>query len=57
MRVMPRLNEDVNEEWISDRTRFSYDGLGKQRLDRPYIRDTRDGKLKEAGIDIPKDGG
>ena len=51
MRVMPRLNEDVNEEWISDRTRYAYDGLGKQRIDRPYIRDTRDNKLKEASWD------
>ncbi len=51
MRVMPRLHEDVNEEWISDRTRFSYDGLTKSRLDRPYVRDTRDGKLKEASWD------
>ena len=38
MRVLPRLNEDINEEWISDKTRFSYDGLKRQRLDRPYIR-------------------
>ena len=46
MRVLPRLNEDVNQEWISDRTRFSYDGLRKRRLDRPYVR--RNGKLEEA---------
>ncbi|HCM83210.1 MAG TPA: NADH-quinone oxidoreductase subunit G, partial [Rhodospirillaceae bacterium] len=38
MRILPRLNEDVNEEWISDRTRFAYDGLKRQRLDVPYIR-------------------
>lgn len=43
MRILPRLNEDVNEEWISDKTRFAYDGLTLQRLDQPYIR--RDGKL------------
>ena len=48
LRVLPRLNEDVNEEWISDRTRFSYDGLNKGRLDRPYIRDEKSGKLIEA---------
>lgn len=36
MRVLPRLNEAVNEEWISDKTRFSYDGLKRQRLDVPY---------------------
>lgn len=43
MRVLPRLHEDVNEEWINDRTRFAYDGLKKNRLDRPYIR--KDKKL------------
>ncbi len=48
MRVLPRLHEDVNEEWIDDRTRYSYDGLNKGRLDRPYIRDEKTGKLKEA---------
>jgi NADH-quinone oxidoreductase subunit G len=46
MRILPRLNEDVNEEWISDKTRFACDGLKRQRLDRPYVR--RDGKLKPA---------
>ncbi|MGO8918719.1 MAG: NADH-quinone oxidoreductase subunit NuoG [Stellaceae bacterium] len=46
LRVLPRLNEDVNEEWISDKTRFAVDGLTRRRLDRPYIR--RDGKLVEA---------
>ncbi|WP_144754170.1 molybdopterin-dependent oxidoreductase, partial [Bartonella saheliensis] len=44
MRIMPRTNEDVNEEWISDKTRFIWDGLRTQRLDRPYIR--KDGKLQ-----------
>lgn len=38
MRILPRLNEEINEEWIHDKTRFSYDGLQKQRLDRPYRR-------------------
>jgi NADH-quinone oxidoreductase subunit G len=46
MRVLPRLNEDVNEEWISDKTRFACDGLRRQRLDQPYVR--VDGKLKPA---------
>ncbi len=46
MRIMPRLNEDVNEEWISDKSRFACDGLRKRRLDRPYVRE--DGKLREA---------
>jgi NADH-quinone oxidoreductase subunit G len=44
--VLPRLNEAVNEEWISDKTRFAVDGLVRRRLDRPYIR--RGGKLVEA---------
>ncbi len=37
-RILPRLNEDINEEWISDKTRYSCDGLLKQRLDTPYLR-------------------
>ncbi len=46
MRVLPRLNEDVNEEWLSDKSRFAYDGLKARRLDRPYVR--KNGKLQEA---------
>jgi NADH-quinone oxidoreductase subunit G len=46
LRVLPRLNEAVNEEWISDKTRFAVDGLKRQRLDRPYVR--KDGKLQPA---------
>jgi NADH-quinone oxidoreductase subunit G len=38
LRITPRINEDINEEWISDKTRFAYDGLACQRLDKPYIR-------------------
>ena len=49
LRVLPRLNEDINEEWISDKTRFACDGLRRQRLDRPYVR--RDGRLKPATWD------
>ena len=49
MRIMPRLNEDVNEEWISDKSRFACDGLKRQRLDTPYVR--RDGKLEPATWD------
>jgi NADH-quinone oxidoreductase subunit G len=45
LRILPKLNEDINEEWLDDRARFSYDGLKNQRLDRPYIR--KDGKLRE----------
>jgi NADH-quinone oxidoreductase subunit G len=44
MRILPRLNEDVNEEWIADKTRYHWDGLKRQRLDRPYVR--RDGRLQ-----------
>jgi NADH-quinone oxidoreductase subunit G len=47
LRVLPRLNEEINEEWISDKTRHACDGLRLQRLDRPYIRG-RDGLLAEA---------
>jgi len=49
MRILPRLNEDVNEEWISDKTRFACDGLHRQRLDQPYVR--RGGKLQPATWD------
>jgi NADH-quinone oxidoreductase subunit G len=48
MRILPRLHEDINEEWIDDRARFSYDGLNRGRIDRPYIRDEKSGKLKAA---------
>jgi len=46
MRVLPRTNEEINEEWISDKTRFACDGLKRQRLDRPYIR--KAGRLEPA---------
>jgi NADH-quinone oxidoreductase subunit G len=49
LRVLPRLNEEINEEWISDKTRFACDGLARQRLDVPYIR--KDGKLQKASWD------
>jgi NADH-quinone oxidoreductase subunit G len=45
-RILPRTNEAVNEEWISDKTRFVWDGLRTQRLDRPYVRDG--GRLRAA---------
>ena len=38
MRILPRLNEEINEEWIGDKTRFSYDGLKRQRLDQPMLK-------------------
>ncbi len=46
MRILPRVNEAINEEWISDKSRFIWDGLKTQRLDRPYVR--RDGRLQPA---------
>ncbi|MBL3552413.1 NADH-quinone oxidoreductase subunit NuoG [Rhodovulum sulfidophilum] len=46
MRILPRNHDGVNEEWISDKTRFVWDGLKRQRLDRPYIREN--GKLRPA---------
>ncbi|HVU30893.1 MAG TPA: NADH-quinone oxidoreductase subunit NuoG [Sphingomicrobium sp.] len=46
MRILPRINEDVNEEWISDKTRHHVDALVRNRLDRPWVRDK--GKLREA---------
>lgn len=45
MRILPRLNEDINEEWISDKTRFCYDGLKRQRLNDPMIRGA-DGRFR-----------
>ncbi|MBX9777993.1 MAG: NADH-quinone oxidoreductase subunit NuoG, partial [Xanthobacteraceae bacterium] len=46
MRILPRVNDEVNEEWISDKTRHVVDGLRTQRLDQPYIRE--DGRLRPA---------
>ncbi|WCM27932.1 NADH-quinone oxidoreductase subunit NuoG [Sphingomonas sp. QA11] len=49
LRALPVINEDVNEEWASDKTRHAVDGLVRRRLDRPFIR--KDGKLTEASWD------
>lgn len=49
MRVLPRNHDGVNEEWLSDKSRFIWDGLRRQRLDTPYIREN--GKLRKAGWD------
>jgi NADH-quinone oxidoreductase subunit G len=49
MRALPRLNEDVNEEWASDKTRHAVDGLTRNRLDRPWLREA--GKLRPASWD------
>ena len=46
LRILPRINEDVNEEWLADRGRFSFDGLKRKRLDRPWLR--QGGKLVPA---------
>jgi NADH-quinone oxidoreductase subunit G len=57
MRILPRLNEAINEEWISDKTRFAYDGLKTQRLDRPMVRvngKLRDASWQEAYTEIAK---
>ncbi len=49
MRALPRINDDVNEEWISDKARYQVDGLMRRRLDKPYIR--KGGKLQAATWD------
>jgi NADH-quinone oxidoreductase subunit G len=46
LRVLPRVNDDVNEEWLGDKSRFSFDGLKRRRLDKPWVR--KDGKLVPA---------
>ena len=46
LRILPRTNEDVNEEWIGDKSRFALDGLKRRRLDRPWVREN--GKLRPA---------
>ena len=45
-RILPRINEDINEEWISDKTRYACDGLSKQRIDVPYLREN--GSLRKS---------
>ena len=46
VRILPRVNDDVNEEWMADRGRFSFDGFRRKRLDRPWVR--QNGKLRQA---------
>ncbi|GAB1603379.1 NADH-ubiquinone oxidoreductase 75 kDa subunit, mitochondrial-like, partial [Argonauta hians] len=48
MRILPRMNEEINEEWISDKTRFAYDGLKRQRLTSPYVKNS-------SGVLVPTD--
>ena len=47
LRILPRLHEDINEEWISDKTRFVWDGLRTQRLDQPYVRENGHAAARE----------
>jgi NADH-quinone oxidoreductase subunit G len=49
LRILPRINEDVNEEWLGDKSRFALDGLKRRRLDRPWVREN--GKLRAATWD------
>jgi NADH-quinone oxidoreductase subunit G len=49
MRILPRVNEGINEEWLSDISRYAVDGLQRQRLDQPYVREN--GKLRAASWD------
>jgi len=49
-RILPRVNEDINQEWISDKARFCYDGLINQRLDKPFLKDNK-AKLKACNWD------
>ncbi len=49
LRILPRINDDVNEEWISDKARYQVDGLTRRRLDRPWLR--KNGKLVAASWD------
>ena len=46
LRVLPKINEEINDEWISDKTRFAYDGVNYQRIDKFYSRNS-DNKLSE----------
>ena len=47
LRVLPRINDEINDEWISDKTRFAYDGLNYQRIDKFYLRNSNN-KLTES---------
>jgi NADH-quinone oxidoreductase subunit G len=49
MRILPRVNEGINEEWLSDISRYAVDGLQRQRLDKPYVREN--GRLRAASWD------
>ncbi|PQM56730.1 MAG: NADH-quinone oxidoreductase subunit G [Rhodobacteraceae bacterium] len=51
MRIIPRNHDGINEEWLSDKSRFMWDGLSRQRLDKPYIRNIS-GRLEETTWDL-----
>jgi NADH-quinone oxidoreductase subunit G len=51
LRVLPRLHEEINEEWINDKTRHACDGLSRQRLDRPYLRNNA-GRLEAVSWEV-----
>lgn len=46
LRILPRVNEDVNEEWLADKSRFACDGLKRQRLVTPMVQSEKDGRLQ-----------
>ncbi|XP_077131871.1 NADH-ubiquinone oxidoreductase 75 kDa subunit, mitochondrial [Ranitomeya variabilis] len=52
MRILPKMHEDINEEWISDKTRFAYDGLKRQRLTQPMIKDDKGYLVPAAWEDV-----
>ena len=49
LRILPRVNEDVNEEWLGDKSRFALDGLKRRRLDRPWVRRERQAARRRPG--------
>ena len=49
MRILPRINDEVNEEWAHDKTRHHVDALVRGRLDRPWVREGRQARAKRAG--------
>ncbi|KAJ1186683.1 hypothetical protein NDU88_003464 [Pleurodeles waltl] len=52
MRILPKMNEDINEEWISDKTRFAYDGLKRQRLTQPMVRNEKGQLIQTSWEDV-----
>lgn len=50
-RILPKLNEAINQEWLSDKTRHGWDGLKRQRISHPYVRNKTTGNLEEADLE------